>query len=70
MPPSVDELEKRLRLRATDDPTKIRVRVDKAIDEMNFAGKFDYIVVNDNLEQAKDETYRFVSGFIDASCRE
>jgi len=63
-PPSVDELEKRLLGRATDNKSKIRVRVEKAIEEMKLAEKFDHIVINDNLERAQKEVYELVKSFL------
>ncbi len=63
-PPSVDELEKRLLRRATDNKSKIRVRVEKAIEEMKLAEKFDHIVINDNLERAQKEVYELVRSFL------
>ena len=65
MPPSVNELEKRLLLRGTDDPSWIRTRVAKAAQEMKLADEFDNIVINDNLEMAEREVYDLVKGFID-----
>ncbi|NMC37774.1 MAG: guanylate kinase, partial [Bacteroidales bacterium] len=50
MPPSVPELEKRLFARGTDEKAKIRMRVEKAIEEIKLADRFDNIVVNINLE--------------------
>jgi guanylate kinase len=64
MPPSVEELEKRLLLRATDDRSKIKIRVEKAIEEMKLADNFDHIVINDNLEQAQDKAYEMVKSFL------
>jgi guanylate kinase len=64
MPPSAQELEKRLLRRATDNKSKIRVRVEKAIEEMRLAEKFDHIVVNDNLERAQKEVYELVRSFL------
>lgn len=64
MPPSVEELEKRLLARGTDSQEKIRMRVEKAKEEIILAGQFDHIVVNDILEQAQDEVCRIVNGFL------
>jgi guanylate kinase len=64
MPPSVNDLEKRLLSRATDDRSKIKVRVEKAIEEMKLAGNFDHIVINDNLERAQSEVYEMVRSFL------
>ena len=65
MPPSVDELESRLRKRATDPDDKIKMRVGKAAEEMTLADKFDVIIINDDLVKACEEIARVVSGFID-----
>jgi guanylate kinase len=66
MPPSTGELEKRLLLRGTDSPEKIKMRVAKATEEMKLADQFDNIVINDNLQQAENDVYRIVSSFIES----
>lgn len=63
-PPSVDELEKRLNARATDDTATIKKRIEKAEYELTFAEKFDVIIVNDVLEDAIKKTKNIVSKFI------
>jgi len=69
MPPSVDELEKRLRLRGKDSEEKIRMRVDKAIEEISFATRFDEVIINNDLETAKAEAIALVSGFLNSPTR-
>ncbi|MGC1391309.1 MAG: guanylate kinase [Bacteroidales bacterium] len=64
MPPSVAELENRLVKRATDTPEKIRIRVEKAKDELKSAGQFDTVIVNQQLDKAKEETLKIVSSFL------
>lgn len=64
MPPSVEELQNRLRSRATDDPEKIKIRIEKAEEEMKLASGFDKIVINDILQKAKDEVYELVRDFL------
>ncbi|OFY38981.1 MAG: guanylate kinase [Bacteroidetes bacterium RBG_13_44_24] len=64
MPPSIKELEKRLRNRGTDDSQKIKMRVAKAEQEMRLADQFDNIIINDSLEQAENEVYELVNGFL------
>ena len=64
MPPSVEELEKRLLSRGTDSPEKIRMRVAKASEEMSLSGEFDRIVINDILEEAREKTFSVVSEFL------
>ncbi len=52
MPPSIEELQKRLETRDTDTKEKIKERVDKALYEISFKDKYDYIVLNDNINSA------------------
>ena len=51
-PPSLEELERRLRGRGTDDERVIRKRLDNAKGEMDHAGKYAFQVINDDLEKA------------------
>ena len=62
--PSVEVLRDRLEKRATDSPEAIAGRVAKAAEEMTYAGQFDYVLVNDNLEKAYAEADRVIGGFI------
>ncbi len=64
MPPSVEELERRLRHRSTDPEESIRERVAKARLEMSYADKFDVILVNDVLEDTLKKAEEIVSNFI------
>jgi guanylate kinase len=66
MPPSVQELQKRLIRRATDGKENISIRVEKALKEMKFADQFDHIVINDNLEKAESEVYNLVYSFLNS----
>jgi len=52
LPPSVPELEQRLRTRAQDDYETIHRRMAKAADEMSHWAEYDYVVVNRELAQA------------------
>ena len=63
-PPSVAELRKRLEHRGTDTPEAIEQRLAKAEYELTFAPQFDHVIVNDDLEKAKQETLRIVSDFL------
>lgn len=63
-PPSVEELRKRLVGRGTDTAEAIEQRLAKAEYEMTFAPQFDKIIVNDDLETAKQETLRVVMDFL------
>src|SRR3712207_4647635 len=62
--PSIEELRRRLVGRATDTPEAIENRLAKASYEMTFAPQFDHVVVNDDLDRAKEETYRLVKEFL------
>lgn len=64
MPPSVEELRRRLEGRATDAPEVIQSRLDKAEYEMTFAPQFDEIVVNDDLNEAKAQALQLIENFI------
>lgn len=50
-PPSLEELERRLRNRGTEDDTKIKQRLFKASEELGFKSSYDYIVENNFVEQ-------------------
>lgn len=55
MPPSIVELEKRLRGRGTDSEDSIQKRLNKAEYEMGFSSEFDRVVINDELTKAIDD---------------
>jgi len=63
-PPSIEEMERRLRDRKTDSEEKIQERVAKASKEMKYAKDFDVILINDNLENAKKDAEVLVKKFI------
>ncbi|MFS6554577.1 guanylate kinase, partial [Parabacteroides distasonis] len=63
MPPSVDELRRRLEGRNTDAPEVIDQRIARAEFEIGFADKFDKVIVNDNLEKAEQEALKTISEF-------
>lgn len=64
-PPGLEELRRRLEGRATDSREAIESRLAKAAYEMEFAPRYQYRVVNDNLDEAVDETRRIIRAFID-----
>ena len=63
-PPSVEALRERLIGRNTDEMGQIEQRLAKAEYEMSFAPKFDRILVNDNLEVAKQEAVALLNDFL------
>lgn len=64
MPPSVDELRRRLEGRGTDSAEVIERRVAKAAFELTKASEFDHIVINDDLEAAIEQTTDILNEFI------
>ncbi|MDL2302890.1 guanylate kinase [Dysgonomonas sp. OttesenSCG-928-D17] len=63
-PPSIEALRDRLEKRATDLPEVIDARVAKAELEMTFAPRFDVVIVNNDLEEAKAEALKVVTEFL------
>lgn len=63
-PPSMEELEKRLKKRSTETEEKINTRIAKAKKEMEFAGQFDVIIVNDVLSTALADAEKAVARFL------
>ena len=62
VPPSLDELTKRIYKRGTDSEEVIKRRLSSATSELEYASKYDYIIVNDEVEKATNK----VSNIIDA----
>ena len=60
MPPSVEELERRLKSRATDSEEVIQRRLSRAQLEMEQADWFDYIIMNDNLVSARNQLKKII----------
>ncbi len=66
MPPSVDELRRRLVGRATDSMEVIEKRVAKAAQEIERAPEFDQVVINDDLQIAVKSTADIITNFLEA----
>jgi guanylate kinase len=64
-PPSIGELEQRLVSRGADSAGVIAQRIRKAEYELTFAPCFDAIILNNNLEKAKQEACEIVSRFVE-----
>ncbi len=62
-PPSLEIMEKRLRSRETETEEKIQERLAKAEKELSYAEQFDIILVNDDLDTAKEEAENLVRKF-------
>ena len=63
-PPSIGELEKRLRNRGSETESTLQKRVDKAVYELTFAPNFDKIIVNDDLKSKCREIVNLVEAFL------
>jgi len=62
LPPSHEELERRLRARAQDSEDVVRARMDKANNEISHWAEYDYVVINDDL----DSTLTKIQTILDA----
>lgn len=63
-PPSIAELEKRLRNRSTESEETLKIRLDKAAEELTYSDRFDCVIVNDNLNTACREAEEKVASFL------
>jgi guanylate kinase len=63
-PPSIEELEKRLKHRGTESEETLKKRIGKAEYELTFAPYFDTVIINDNLEVKCREVVGLVEGFL------
>jgi len=83
LPPSLKELERRLRARAQDSETVVKKRMAKATHEISHWQEYDYVIVNDNIDEAlvhirkilqaerlKRTRQEYLAGFIDRLCKE
>ena len=59
--PSYEELENRLRGRGTDTDESIEARLEMARQETNYVGHFDYVVVNDNIDDAANKIMSIIT---------
>ena len=63
-PPSLQELENRLRRRGTENEENLLTRLNKVEKELTFAVQFDRIIVNDELSSASNKATELVKGFL------
>ena len=68
MPPSREELERRLRGRQTDSEEVIQRRLGDALSDMGHWGEFGFVVINDNLDAAAAQLAAIVNGRGQVSC--
>jgi guanylate kinase len=64
-PPSYEILEQRLIARATDSKESLKKRLDKVKWELEFADKFDAVIINDRIEKAFLDAVEIVHNFLD-----
>jgi guanylate kinase len=64
MAPTIKDLEDRLKLRDTETTESIARRMAKAEKEMGFSAEFDYILMNDDMQQALNDAEQLVADFI------
>ena len=57
LPPSKEELEKRLKARAQDSDEVVAKRMSKANAEISHWAEYDYVIINDDLEQAEKDLF-------------
>jgi guanylate kinase len=60
LPPSIDELRRRLRSRSTEDEATIERRVKQSMYEIGKSDGYDYLVVNDDLQTAVDKVSEII----------
>ena len=60
MPPSMEELERRLRGRGSETEEQIQKRLARAQEEMEFIDQYDYVIVNEEVEKSVDMLYDIV----------
>jgi guanylate kinase len=63
-PPSIDELKRRLESRGTETSETLQARLNKASYELSFRDQFNRIVVNDDLDKAREEVESIIRGFL------
>jgi guanylate kinase len=63
-PPSIDELQRRLNDRGTENNESLQARISKAAYELSFKHSFHQVILNNNLQHARQEAEKIVSAFI------
>lgn len=64
-PPSIEELAKRLQGRNTETPEKIKTRIDKASEEMQFQNLFDKKIINEDIEPSYELLKKYIFEYLD-----
>jgi guanylate kinase len=65
MPPSIEELKKRLENRSTETEESLQKRLGRAKKEMTYAGSFDVVIINDKLEKAQKKAEAKIREFLE-----
>ena len=60
-PPSVEELQRRLAGRGDTSPEQMKLRLERSVWEMEQGAKYDYIVVNDQVDACADEILKIIA---------
>ena len=60
LPPSMDELERRLRARATDSEEVIESRMRRAASEIGHWGEYDYVLINEDMDSCLEEVQTII----------
>lgn len=60
MPPDASTLEQRLRGRGSEDEEVIRKRLARAVEEAEYAPQYDYMIINDDLEQSVEKVHGLI----------
>lgn len=63
MPPSEEELLRRLKKRGAETEKQIAVRLQTAEKEVALVGKYDHVIINDDVERAADELARLIGSY-------
>lgn len=69
-PPSMEELERRLRARGSEDDNSFQERMERARHEIEYVNDFDAVVINDDLDRAANETLELVRSFLETPSTE
>lgn len=65
LPPSMDELERRLRHRGSESAEQVSIRMKTAERELELVGKYDHVVINDDVPRAAEELAQIIDSYAD-----
>lgn len=61
IPPNFEILKKRLKMRGTESEEEIKLRLRNAVNELQYLNKFDYVIINDEIDQATNDMQAIIS---------